>query len=197
MTIQEILSDNTLTSEEKLAKINELKPDESLARMQSEVDKQKQIISDRNSEAARYKKQVEDLTKERNEKLSAEEQEKLAMEEKIKSLTENLASVQKENETNKGISIINGLGITTERSGKIVDAVFSKDFSLLATELQGFIDEHDRSQKATLLGKTVQPGGGSQPKGMTREEFQKLSVSERAAYSNEHPDEYKELYKEE
>jgi hypothetical protein len=49
--------------------------------------------------------------------------------------------------------------------------------------------------KTDILKDTPKPGAGSSSQTMTKEAFRELSVAERLAFSTEHPDEYKQIYK--
>ena len=57
-----------------------------------------------------------------------------------------------------------------------------------------FLEAHDKSIKAELLGDTPKPPAGGEGSGMTLEKFRKLSPQERHDFSVNHPEEYKELY---
>ena len=52
----------------------------------------------------------------------------------------------------------------------------------------------EKKIKADVLKDTPKPPKGGEPDAMTLDKFRKLSSMERLKYSQEHPEEYKEIY---
>ena len=172
-----------MTPEEKVAALEAHEYDD----LSAEVEKYKNAASKANSEAA-------DWRKKHNALLSEEEQKKQATEEELTALRAKVEAMEKEKliATHKAEFIAMGYDESlAEASAKaLVDGDTAKVFA----NQKKFLEAHDKSIKAELLGDTPKPPAGGEGSGMTLEKFRKLSPQERHDFSVNHPEEYKELY---
>ena len=80
-------------------------------------------------------------------------------------------------------------------AGKCSEAFTNGDSEAFFAAMGSFITEHDKAFKAELLKSTPRPGseGGKAPE-MTKEKLKSMSLEERMAFANDHPDEYNKIY---
>lgn len=173
-----------MSAEDKVKALESLEFDDKSA----EVEKYKNATSKANSEAAEYKRQLKALEEKANagasdtEKAMAEMKEQIETLQREKSISERKASFLK-------------LGMEESIANKCSEAFTSGDSEAFFEAMGSFITEHDKTFKAELMKTTPRPSNeGGEPPKMTKEQFQKLSVGEKMAFANEHPDEYNELY---
>lgn len=155
----------------------------------AEIEKLKQAISKSNSEAAAYKKQL-------NEKLSDEERKKQEDEDKWNDLQKKYDALLKEKTLAEHKARFTGLGLDDTASKKAAEALANGDMD----KMFALIGEAQKaaSSKAVsdYMHQTPPPEGGGVAKTMTKDKFLTLSDEDRFKFSVEHPDEYAALYKE-
>lgn len=180
------MADEKKTAEQGTLEINldELKAE--IAKLKGENEKLKNAQSNASSDAAKYKKLL-------NERMT--EQEKAANEAK-----ELMESLKAENERLKKEQTIAshtagylGLGFTDDLAKKAAEATFNQDFSALTETFKAFITAHDKALAADALRNTPRPGAGGAGQAITKEQFAKMGYSERAKLFVEQPDLYKQL----
>ena len=57
-----------------------------------------------------------------------------------------------------------------------------------------FLADREKALKAELLKTTPTPPAGEGSKGLTKEDFAKLSLSDKDKFAKENPEQYKEFY---
>lgn len=173
-----------MTPEEKVAALEAIEYED----FSTEVEKYKNIASKANSAAAEWRKK-------HNALLSEEEQKKQANEEELASLRQQVADMQKKELIAGHKAKFLAMGYDETLADVTAKAMVDGDTDKVFANQKKFLEAHDKSIKAELLGKTPKPpAGGNNGDGMTIEKFRKLSSQERYEYSVNHPNEYKELY---
>ncbi len=130
-----------------------------------------------------------------NALLSEEERKKQANEEELTSLRQQVADMQKKELIAGHKAKFLAMGYDETLADVTAKAMVDGDTDKVFANQKKFLETHDKSIKAELLGKTPKPpAGGKNGDGMTIDKFRKLSPQERYEYSVNHPNEYKELY---
>lgn len=155
-----------------------------------DVEKLKNAVSKANSECASWKKKY-------NETLSTETQKQQAKEEETEKLKNEVATLQKQIAVSSAKAKYLSLGyseeLAKESATNLIDGNFEKVFDLQ----NKFVVAKEKALKAELLKQTPTPAQGQEPDSkMTKEDFKKLSARERTQFFMEHPEEYKEIFKE-
>lgn len=173
----------TMTAEEKLAALEAYELDTS-------GFVRKEVLDKATSEAASYKKQL-------REKLSADEQAKAEQDEAFKAMQTELETLRTEKAIDLATKKWMGLGYDEKLATETAKAMVSGDTEKVFANHAKFIAEKEKSLRAQMLKDTPTPPSGEGSKGMTKEEFRKLTLPEKAAFAQEQPERYKEFYKEE
>lgn len=172
-----------MTPEEKVAALEAHEYDD----LSAEVEKYKNAASKANSEAA-------DWRKKHNALLSEEEQKKQANDEELTTLRQRVADMEKKELIAGHKAKFLAMGYDEALADATAKAMVDGDTDKVFANHKKFLEAHDKSIKAELLGDTPKPPAGGEGSGMTLEKFRKLSPQERHDFSVNHPEEYKELY---
>ena len=172
-----------MTPEEKVAALEAHEYDD----LSAEVEKYKNAASKANSEAA-------DWRKKHNALLSEEEQKKQANDEELTTLRQRVADMEKKELIAGHKAKFLAMGYDEALADATAKAMVDGDTDKVFANHKKFLEAHDKSIKAELLGDTPKPPAGGEGGGMTLEKFRKLSPQERHDFSVNHPEEYKELY---
>lgn len=171
-----------MTAEEKLAALEAY-----------EVDTtgyvKKDLLDKAASEAAAFKKQL-------REKLTADEQAQAEREEALKAMQTELETLRVEKAVDLATKKWMGLGYDEKLATETAKAMVAGDTEKVFANHAKFIAEKEKTLRAQLLKDTPTPPSGEGSKGMTKEDFAKLSLAEKAAFAKDQPEQYKEFYKE-
>lgn len=174
-----IVVDHDLTDEEA----NELIA-KKLADKDTEIKKQKDLISTRNSE-------ISELKKEKTDRLSEDEKKALAQQE----LEKEVATLRRENALNKRVAEYVEIGYDKELAEKIANAEL--DGKSTAQYHKQFLEAQKESIKAELLAKTPNPKQQDQTSEtkFTKENFKagKISMAEMNELKATNPTLYQEI----
>lgn len=132
--------------------------------------------------------------KELNEKLSADEQAKQKEAEERQALEEKYNALLRESAVSKNKSKLLGLGYEEKLADETAEAMADGNLDKVFANQKKFLDGFEKSIRAEVLKDTPKPTGDGDTKTMTLENLRKMSPMERMKYSQEHPDEYKNLY---
>ena len=171
-----------MTAEEKLAALEAYE-------MDTTGLVKKDLLDKATSEAAAYKRQL-------REKMTADEQAQTEQAEALQKMQAELETLRTEKAvdaaTKKWMSLGYDEKLATETAKAMVDGDTDKVFANHAK----FIADKEKNLRAELLKDTPVPPAGEGNKGMTKADFGKLSLVEKAAFAREQPEKYKEFYKE-
>ena len=173
---------DTMSAEEKLAALEAYELDTS-------GFVRKEVLDKATSEAASYKKQL-------REKLSADEQAKAEHDEAFKAMQTELETLRTEKAVDMATKKWMSLGYDEKLATETAKAMVNGDTEKVFANHAKFIAEKEKSLRAQMLKDTPTPPSGEGSKGMTKEEFRKLSLAEKADFAQEQPERYKEFYKE-
>jgi len=166
--------------------LDELKAE--LERLKAENGKLKTAQSNASADAAKWKKELRDSM---DEKTRAEAETK-----------ELIAALKAENEAMKRSQTVAertaayiGVGFDADLAKKAAEASFDGKHDEFMTHLKSFITAHDKSLAADALRNNPRPGAGGSDPAVTKEQFDKMSYSQRVKLYDENPDLYQQLIK--
>ena len=171
-----------MTAEEKLAALEAYELDTTGLVKKDLLDKAA-------SEAASYKKQL-------REKLSADEQANAEREEAFKSMQAELETLRTEKAIEANTKKWMGLGYDEKLATETAKAMVSGDTEKVFANHAKFIADKEKNLRAQLLKDTPAPPPGTGSGAMTKEDFRKLTLAEKATFAKEQPEQYKEFFKE-
>lgn len=166
---------DTLSAEDKLKALEELDIEDNSA----DYQKLKEAFNKTSSEVADYKKKLKEKTEELNSKLSEDEikeKERKEAEAEREALLEKLL---KEKTVAEHKANFLKQGYDEELANTSATALADGDFKTVFDNLGKFISERDKQAKIKLLDKTPLPKAGGVSSEITKEQFNKMSFSER------------------
>lgn len=153
----------------------------------AEVDRLKNALSKSNSEAANYKKQL-------NEKLTAEELKAKEDAEKWDALIKERDELLREKTIAGHKAKYLALGYEEKLATETAEAMANGELDKVFANQKKHIESVEKRIRADVLKETPKPEGGNGSDTMTKEKFSKMDITEQYKYSVEHPEEYKKLY---
>lgn len=144
-----------------------------LAKAMAEIKKLKATADKNASEAADFKKKW---------RSTLDEQQRLSLEkeEEDKALREELASLRREKEMSGIEKQFLELGYTSDMASKAALAQLEGDTGTLLSVQKEFIEQAKKDLKAQLTKNMPIPPIGNDSKGITKEQFDKMSLAERS-----------------
>ena len=151
-----------------------------------DTSKLKNALNKATSEAAEYKKALREKQTEQ-ERLEAERK---AAENEREELLKNLMR-EKTIADNKAQFLAVGYG--EELANKSAEAMADGNFTEIFSGFKTFVESRDKQIRAELIKGTPAPTGGNTDVTITKEQFRKMSFTERNNLYNENPELYKQL----
>lgn len=177
--ISKIEGYETMTVEEKLAALEAMElPD---------VDKMKSALDKATSEAAGFKKQL-------RERMTEDEAAKAKAAEELAAAMAELDLYRAKDAINEYTVQFLGIGYDEKLAKSTAEALHKGDMATMFKNHASFVVERDKAMKAELLKNTPTPPAGDGDKGLTKEAFQKMTLSEKQKFATENPDAFKEFY---
>lgn len=172
---------DTMSAEEKLAALEGYEFEEP-----TQDNKWKEAVNKATAEAAKYKKELREKQSEA-ERLEAERKEEAEKKDAMlkellreKTLAEHKANFLKE-------------GYGEELANQSATALADGDFKTLFSNLNTFLVEREKTIKEDLMKKTPTPKSGNETKDITKEQFNKMSFTERNKLYMENQELYESL----
>ena len=182
MNLKELLGDKYqegMTLEEASAALEDYDPTEGMVK--------KDLLERANSEAAKYKKEL-------NAKLSADEQaeaERKAAQERMEA---ELSELKRDKAVSEHKAKLLGLGYDETLAADTAKALADGNLDIVFANQKKHQDAQEKAIRAQLLKETPKPPAGKGGEGMTREDFFKMTLAQKAAFARENPEQYKEFY---
>lgn len=167
-----------MTAEEKLAALESYELDGYVS---------KSVFDKTAKEAAEFKRQL-------RAKQTDEENLKQQRDEEIETMKQELETLKKEKQLSELTSNFLGLGFDETLAQSTAKAQLEGNMGVVFANYKKFNESIEKKVKAELIKNTPQPGAGSGNDKKTIEDLKKMSIEERAKFSMEHPEEYKEIY---
>lgn len=174
---------DTMSVEEKLAALEAMELEE--PDLSGYV--KKDVADKYASEAAGYKKQLRD-------RMTEDEATKAKAAEDMEKIMAEVETLRAEKAIGEYTTQFMGIGYSEELAKSTATALQKGDMATMFKNHSKFVVDRDKAMKAELLKSTPTPPAGEGTKGMTREEFSKLSLDEKAKFATENPEKYKEFY---
>lgn len=147
----------------------------------------KDVFDKTASELAGVKKQLKD-------KMTDDEAAKQKEQEEREELQFKYDKLLRESEISKHKAKLLGLGYDEKLADETAEAMADGDMEKVFANQKKHLDSVEKRVRADALKDTPKPTPDGDSKTMTLDKFRKLSPAERAAFFEEHPEEYKELY---
>lgn len=153
----------------------------------AELDRLKTALSKSNAEAADYKKQL-------REKMSAEEAKAKEDTEKMEELQTKYEELLRKSDIADNKARFLALGYDDALATETAEAMVNGETDKVFANQKKHLASLEKKIREDVLKDTPKPTGGSGKAAITKEQFSKWSLEEQMKFSQEHPEEYKELY---
>ena len=153
----------------------------------AEIDRLKNALSNSNSEAANYKKQLK-------ERMSAEEIKAKEDAEKWDELIKERDALLREKTLAGHKANYLALGYDEKLATETAEAMANGELDKVFANQKKHIESVEKKIREDVLKDTPKPEGGNGSDEITKEKFSKMPIAEQYKYSIEHPEEYKKLY---
>lgn len=187
MNYKELLGENYkegMTAEDILKALEEV----SIEDNSSEIEKYKSLLSKANSEASNYKKELK-------AKLTEEEQKEAERIAEFEQLKEELNMLKRDKAMSENTAQFLALGYDDKLARDTATALVEGDLTKVFANHKVFTQTLEKKIKADLMTGTPKPEGqGDVEKKMTKEQFLKLGLDERAKFAQDNPQEYNAIY---
>ena len=148
----------------------------------------KQDVFDKTaSELAGVKKQLK-------EKMTDDEAAKQKEQEEREELQSKYEKLLHDSEVSKNKAKLLALGYEEKLADDTAEAMVTGDLEKVMANQKKHLEAVEKKVRAEALKDTPKPTGDGDSKTMTLEKLRGMTPSERYTYSQEHPEEYKELY---
>ncbi len=132
--------------------------------------------------------------KELSEKLSEDERQKQEEQEQREELQKKYDTLLRESTVSKNKAKLLGLGYEEKLADETAEAMADGNLDKVFANQKKHLDAVEKRVRAEVLKETPKPTGDGDSKTMTLKQLREMSPAERMKFSQEHPDEYKELY---
>ena len=138
--------------------------------------------------------EVAELNKQLKSKMTQEEQAAAKQAEAMAAMQAELESLRADKTISEYTAQFLSLGYDEKLAKSTAEALHKGDMAVVFKNQAAFVAEREKSMKADLLKNTPVPPAGNGEKAPSKEEFQKMSLLEKATFASEHPELYKEFY---
>ena len=147
----------------------------------------KDVFDKTASELAGVKKQLK-------EKMTDDEAAKQKEQEEREELQSKYEKLLHDSEVSKNKAKLLALGYEEKLADDTAEAMVTGDLEKVMVNQKKHLEAVEKKVRAEALKDTPKPTGDGDSKTMTLEKLRGMTPSERYTYSQEHPEEYKELY---
>ena len=147
----------------------------------------KDVFDKTASELAGVKKQLK-------EKMTYDEAAKQKEQEEREELQSKYEKLLHDSEVSKNKAKLLALGYEEKLADDTAEAMVTGDLEKVMANQKKHLEAVEKKVRAEALKDTPKPTGDGDSKTMTLEKLRGMTPSERYTYSQEHPEEYKELY---
>lgn len=177
----------SMTAEEKVAALEAYEPDMSGFVAKSTFDKTA-------SDLAAAKKQLRDKMSDDEARIAKEAEDKAAAEARTAELEARVKELENEKAISGYTNAYLAMGYDEKLAKSSAEALAKGDTDTVFKNQKAFAESREKTLKAELLKGTPPPAAGGASKGITLEDFRKMSPQERYDFSVSNPEEYKNLY---
>lgn len=139
------------------------------------------------SEAAGFKKQL-------RERMSEDEAAKAKAAEDMAAVMAELEQLRSDKAVSEYTTQFMGIGYDEALAKSTAQALQNGDMTAMFKNHAKFVAEREKALKAELLKVTPTPPAGEGTQGITKEDFSKMNLADKAKFAAENPERYKEFY---
>lgn len=155
----------------------------------SELEKLKSQISSKNSEISEWKKK-------HNALLDEDQRKQIESEDTMKALQDELQSLRRDKSVSTYKAKLLENGFTSDEASKAAEKLADGNIDGFFDNLASFRSSMEKNIKAELMRNNPTPGStGGTDVVMTREKYDKLSMSEKMQFMSDHREEYEAMKK--
>jgi hypothetical protein len=169
-----------MTPEQKVAALEAYEPDMSGYVAKATFDKAA-------SDLAAAKKSL-------REKMSEDEAKAAEREAKFAEITAELETLRHEKMVGTYVASYLAMGYDEKLAKATAEAMAKGDTDTVFKNQKLHLENREKALRTELLKNTPTPAGGNTDTGMTKEQFSKMSLAEKARFAEENPETYKEFY---
>ena len=163
---------DSMSAEDKLKALEELE-------IEDDSSKLKKLLNDANAEASKYKKELKAKQEELDSKLTEQERAEKEIQAKEAEREEMLNKLLKEKNVAEQKANFLKQGYSEELANTSANALVDGDFKTLFDNLGTFISERDKQAQVKALDRTPLPTSGGAKAQITKEQFDKMSFTEK------------------
>lgn len=153
----------------------------------AEIERLKSALSKSNSEAADFKKQL-------REKMTADEVKAKEDAESREKLQNDYDELLKKVTISENKAQLLAIGYDDALAAETAEAMVNGDLTKVFINQKKHIEAVEKKVRSELTKNTPKAEGGNSNIGITKEALLKMSSGDRLKFSQEHPEEYKNLY---
>ena len=139
-------------------------------------------------------KEAADLSKQLKAKMSEDELAKAQAEESMAAIMTELEQLRAEKIIGENAAKFLELGYSSELAKATAEAMAKGEMETVFKNHAKFIADREKALRAEILKNTPVPPAGDSTKTVTREDYSKMSLDEKAKFAAENPDKVKEFY---
>ena len=153
----------------------------------AEIERLRKALSKSNSESAEYKRQL-------REKMTEDEQKANEDAERFEKLQKDYDELVRKVTLSENKAKLLSLGYEDALATETAEAMVNGEIDKVFANQKKHIESVEKKVRSELTKDTPKPDGGNSGVGITKEALLKMSSGERLRFSQEHPEEYRELY---
>lgn len=135
-----------------------------------------------------------DLSKQLRAKMTEDELAKAQADERMAAITAELEQLRAEKAVGEHAAKFLELGYDSKLAQSTAKAMHDGDFDTVFKNHAKFVENRDKALRAEILKNTPTPPAGDGTKVVTKEEYSKMSLDEKAEFARKNPDKFKELH---
>lgn len=138
--------------------------------------------------------ELSEKKKELTQRMTEEEANKLKEEEERNRLQKNYDELLRKVTVTEHTKKLLGVGYPEDLATETAEALANGDFDKVFGNVKKHLTSFEKNLRAELLKDTPKPVQEGTQKGMTKEDLLKMNWNDRYKFSQEHPEEYKQIY---
>lgn len=139
-------------------------------------------------------KEAADLSKQLKAKMTEDELAKVQAEENMAAIMTELNQLRAEKVIGKNAAKFLELGYDSKLAQATAEAMANGEMDTVFKNHATFLANREKALRAEILKETPAPPAGEGTKTVTREDYAKMSLDEKAKFASENPDKVKEFY---
>ena len=139
-------------------------------------------------------KEAADLSKQLKAKMTEDELAKAQADENMAAIMTELEQLRAEKVIGENATKFLELGYSSELAKATAEAMAKGEMETVFKNHAKFIADREKALRAEILKNTPVPPAGDSTKTVTREDYSKMSLDEKAKFAAENPDKVKEFY---